>query len=297
MEHFTFCDLVWSAVAKKECLISCLLETSECAARVGLCDDRFLHYVPTDSVVGAHTLAETGGLDLNVGDCHQTPLSVDTSQGKNSSIKFAGKPPKSAWMPFSKLFAAIEDKVPYSSMKLVYQFYGQFRSNKISRDELVHRMRWAIGDTLLRATIISLQAKVKGLSSTIHDSSACGTTTPGKIKGSDYKGGRRSSTMEFDGDEFCMFDLKKDVQNLVGVGVEFQMASIIQGYICRLTKDEHLLHMWYELKPDRDKKYHLYVFPAPTTSKPTRAPIIPTIASDNSLPPMKSPVKAQPVKA
>ncbi|KAF9602202.1 hypothetical protein IFM89_025671 [Coptis chinensis] len=123
------------------------------------------------------------------------------------------------------------------------------------------------------------------------------TTTPGKIKGSDYKGGRRSSTMEFDGDEFCMFDLKKDVQNLVGVGVEFQMASIIQGYICRLTKDEHLLHMWHELKPDRDKKYHLYVFPAPTTSKPTRAPIIPTTASDNSFPPMKSPVKAQPVKA
>ncbi|KAF9600673.1 hypothetical protein IFM89_011344 [Coptis chinensis] len=76
----------------------------------------------------------------------------------------------------------------------------------------------------------------------VHYGGSWGTTTPGKIKGSDYKGGRRSSTMEFDGDEF-----------------------------------------------------------SPTTSKPTRAPVIPTTASDNSLPPghqfMKSPVKAQPVKS
>ncbi|KAF9602388.1 hypothetical protein IFM89_027464 [Coptis chinensis] len=70
----------------------------------------------------------------------------------------------------------------------------------------------------------------------VHYGGSWGTTR--KIKGSDYKGGKRSSTMKFDGDEF-----------------------------------------------------------SPTTSKPTRAPIIPTTASDNSLPPMKSPIKAQQVKA
>ncbi|KAF5207763.1 Inactive poly [ADP-ribose] polymerase RCD1 [Thalictrum thalictroides] len=108
---------------------------------------------------------------VSVGDCHETTKPVEISQrkssepgevpeGKSTTINFAGRPPKSSWMPFSLLFKAIENKVPYSAMKSVYQSYGQFRNNKISRDELVQRVRLAVGDTLLRATIISIQTKL-----------------------------------------------------------------------------------------------------------------------------------------
>lgn len=95
----------------------------------------------------------------SVGNCHQTPDVAETSQGKNSAIKFAGRPPKSLWLPFPMLLGAIEDKVPYKKMKLVYQIYNLFKGKKISREELVRRTRGVVGDTLLRATIISLQAK------------------------------------------------------------------------------------------------------------------------------------------
>ncbi|KAL5724883.1 hypothetical protein ACHQM5_008092 [Ranunculus cassubicifolius] len=98
----------------------------------------------------------------SVGNRRQIPDVMETSKGRNSGRMFAGRPPKSPWMPFAMLFKAIEDKVPFSKMKLVYQNYSLFRTNKITRDELVQRMRWAVGDALLRAAIISLQGKQGG---------------------------------------------------------------------------------------------------------------------------------------
>ncbi|KAF9588346.1 hypothetical protein IFM89_008776 [Coptis chinensis] len=118
------------------------------------------------------------------------------------------------------------------------------------------------------------------------------TTIPGKINSNDYKGGMQKY-VKVDGDEFCLIDLKRDVQKLVGEGVGFQIASIIQGYICRITQDKDLMYLWDELKPEKDKKYHIFVFPIPTSQKPTRTPVIPSTAA-----PVKSPTKiALPVKS
>ncbi|KAF9613940.1 hypothetical protein IFM89_013475 [Coptis chinensis] len=118
------------------------------------------------------------------------------------------------------------------------------------------------------------------------------TTILGKINSNDYKGGMQKY-VKVDGDEFCLIDLKRDVQKLVGEGVGFQIASIIQGYICRITQDKDLMYLWDELKPEKDKKYHIFVFPIPTSQKPTRAPVIPSTAA-----PVKSPTKiALPVKS
>ena len=101
--------------------------------------------------------------------------------------------PSSPWMPFSMLFAAISTKVPRSDMDLVIRYYEEFKvvnvlflpicgfrldsyaysgmltiaclviskqSKKISRSELVIRMRQIIGDKILVSTVMRLQQKV-----------------------------------------------------------------------------------------------------------------------------------------
>ncbi|KAI3869755.1 hypothetical protein MKW98_030936 [Papaver atlanticum] len=77
----------------------------------------------------------------------------------------APKVPNSPWMPFPMLFAAVKDKVLPRDMDSINLFYDQFKKKMISRDELVQKLRWIVGDPLLRSTIISLQ-KSKPHSST-----------------------------------------------------------------------------------------------------------------------------------
>ncbi|XP_017226825.1 inactive poly [ADP-ribose] polymerase RCD1 [Daucus carota subsp. sativus] len=67
------------------------------------------------------------------------------------------KSPKSPWMPFPMLFAAISNKVPSSKMNLVSNNYELFRNQKISRDDFVRRLRAIVGDALLRSAILNLQ--------------------------------------------------------------------------------------------------------------------------------------------
>ncbi|KAH7835686.1 hypothetical protein Vadar_028786 [Vaccinium darrowii] len=70
------------------------------------------------------------------------------------------KTPKSPWMPFALLFEAISNKVAPKDMKWVNMHYNMFRSKKISRDEFIRKLRFSVGDELLRSTIISLQDKL-----------------------------------------------------------------------------------------------------------------------------------------
>uniref|UniRef100_A0A1S4CJF0 Inactive poly [ADP-ribose] polymerase RCD1 isoform X1 n=1 Tax=Nicotiana tabacum TaxID=4097 RepID=A0A1S4CJF0_TOBAC len=81
------------------------------------------------------------------------------SMGKLSLEKVA-RTPKSPWMPFPLLFAAISNEVPAEKMNLVTSNFELFKSKKISRDEFVRQLRLIVGDTLLRSTITSLQFKV-----------------------------------------------------------------------------------------------------------------------------------------
>ena len=76
------------------------------------------------------------------------------------SLEKAARTPKSPWMPFPLLFAAISNEVPAEKMNLVTSNFELFKSKKISRDEFVRQLRLIVGDTLLRSTITNLQFKV-----------------------------------------------------------------------------------------------------------------------------------------
>ena len=112
---------------------------------------------------------------------------------KAPKLRHAPRAPSSPWMPFSMLFAAISTKVPRSDMDLVIRYYEEFKvvnvlflpicgfrldsyaysgmltiayliiakqSKKISRSDLVIRMRQIIGDKILVSTVMRLQQKV-----------------------------------------------------------------------------------------------------------------------------------------
>ncbi|XP_023005337.1 inactive poly [ADP-ribose] polymerase RCD1-like isoform X1 [Cucurbita maxima] len=66
------------------------------------------------------------------------------------------KTPKSPWMPFSMLFAAICNKVSSKDMERINMQYEQFRAKKMHRDDFVKQLRLVVGDSLLRSTITSL---------------------------------------------------------------------------------------------------------------------------------------------
>ena len=99
------------------------------------------------------------------------------------------KAPSSPWMPFSMLFAAISTKVSSENMDMVIGCYEEFKvrylalspdwsclfctitsclclhvciyqSKKISRAELVKKLRHVVGDRVLISTIMRLQDKV-----------------------------------------------------------------------------------------------------------------------------------------
>ncbi|RVW49915.1 Inactive poly [ADP-ribose] polymerase RCD1 [Vitis vinifera] len=93
--------------------------------------------------------------------CPQTP-GLEGSLGKAATFGSSTvKVPKSPWMPFPMLFAAISKKVPLKDMQLVNAQYEQFRTKKINRADFVKKLRMIVGDTLLRSTITHLQCKVR----------------------------------------------------------------------------------------------------------------------------------------
>lgn len=70
------------------------------------------------------------------------------------------KAPSSPWMPFSMLFAAISTKVSPENMDMVISCYEEFKNKKISRGELVKKLRHVVGDRVLISTIMRLQDKL-----------------------------------------------------------------------------------------------------------------------------------------
>ncbi|XP_056174518.1 inactive poly [ADP-ribose] polymerase RCD1-like isoform X1 [Syzygium oleosum] len=88
------------------------------------------------------------------------PSDIMEHRGKAPTIgSSAPKTPRSPWMPFPMLFAAISDKVTCKDMDLVKSHYNLFRARKITRDDFVKKLRLIVGDDLLRSTITGLQCK------------------------------------------------------------------------------------------------------------------------------------------
>ncbi|XP_021887205.1 inactive poly [ADP-ribose] polymerase RCD1-like isoform X2 [Carica papaya] len=107
----------------------------------------------------AHLLLKSSAVDLGSGN-RSTSYS-GRCQGKAPSVgSSVSRTPKSPWMPFPMLFAAISNKVPPKDMELISSNYELFREKKISRDDFVRKLRLIVGDALLRSTITALQCKV-----------------------------------------------------------------------------------------------------------------------------------------
>ncbi|KAJ7953406.1 Poly [ADP-ribose] polymerase [Quillaja saponaria] len=106
-----------------------------------------------------HLQSESSTID--VGSDSQPILDKGSSQGNTASLAATSpRAPKSPWMPFPMLFASISNKVPSTDMELINTHYEQFRAKKIGRDDFVKKLRFIVGDTLLRSTITKLQCKI-----------------------------------------------------------------------------------------------------------------------------------------
>ncbi|KAL6636484.1 hypothetical protein ACP70R_024056 [Stipagrostis hirtigluma subsp. patula] len=117
------------------------------------------HLVAKDSTSATSDIINCGSPDsLTKVDSFKT-LASSAVQQQAPMFGRAPRAPSSPWMPFSMLFAAISTKVPRSDMDLVLRYYEEFKRRKISRPELVIRLRQIVGDKLLVSTVTRLQQK------------------------------------------------------------------------------------------------------------------------------------------
>ncbi|KAI3694341.1 hypothetical protein L1987_77305 [Smallanthus sonchifolius] len=84
----------------------------------------------------------------------QEPVQVDSSPSKQGHVSMekvpgvgssTSKAPKSPWMPFSKLFEALSDKVASDDMKLVHILYDSLKGKKTSREEFIRLKSIGLG--------------------------------------------------------------------------------------------------------------------------------------------------------
>ncbi|KAF3437032.1 hypothetical protein FNV43_RR19785 [Rhamnella rubrinervis] len=68
--------------------------------------------------------------------------------------------PKSPWMPFPALICALSKSLPQSTIDVISKYHREHRENKISRHELIQRVRQLAGDELLVSVIKTFRAKV-----------------------------------------------------------------------------------------------------------------------------------------
>ncbi|KAL9262147.1 Inactive poly [ADP-ribose] polymerase RCD1-like protein [Drosera capensis] len=93
-------------------------------------------------------------------DVNSNVTSDGIKEGRSSLVSSILKNPKSPWMPFPMLFAAISDKIPSRDMNLLNLNYELFRMRRMSREDFVKVLRMIAGDALLKSTIEKLQVKI-----------------------------------------------------------------------------------------------------------------------------------------
>lgn len=74
-------------------------------------------------------------------------------------IPDSSKKPTSPWMPFPALISALSKYLPQSSMRLISKYHRDHQEKKISRQEMIQRVRKIAGDKLLIAVIKSFRNK------------------------------------------------------------------------------------------------------------------------------------------
>ncbi|EXB66504.1 Inactive poly [ADP-ribose] polymerase RCD1 [Morus notabilis] len=115
---------------------------------------------PSTMNVGVDEKPISGSVRPQGSDCRLISDSGRSVENAASLGSSTSRIPRSPWMPFPMLFAAISSEVPPKDMELVNKHYELFRAKKITRDEFVKKLRLIVGDTLLRTTITKLQCKI-----------------------------------------------------------------------------------------------------------------------------------------
>ncbi|GFP79931.1 probable inactive poly [ADP-ribose] polymerase sro5 [Phtheirospermum japonicum] len=70
------------------------------------------------------------------------------------------KQPNSDWMPFPTLITALQKFLPSDAVELIKKHHSDFRKQKITRYEMIQRVRHIAGDKLLMIIIKSYRGKV-----------------------------------------------------------------------------------------------------------------------------------------
>ncbi|KAJ3678723.1 hypothetical protein LUZ60_002526 [Juncus effusus] len=91
---------------------------------------------------------------------HEGAGLISAANNNKNGINNNINAPTSPWMPFSMLFASISTKVSSHAMDCINSHYDDYKRKKISRLELVKRLREIVGDKLLVSTILRLQHKL-----------------------------------------------------------------------------------------------------------------------------------------
>ncbi|KAF8082889.1 hypothetical protein N665_0802s0003 [Sinapis alba] len=96
--------------------------------------------------------------------------------GSANSVCLSTTKPKSPWMPFPTLFAAISHKVPEKDKSFINADYQQLREKKMTRAEFIRKLRGVVGDDLLRSILKALenQHKLKEIPGSMRDHDAEG---------------------------------------------------------------------------------------------------------------------------
>ncbi|KAL3618037.1 hypothetical protein CASFOL_038358 [Castilleja foliolosa] len=71
------------------------------------------------------------------------------------------KKPNSDWMPFPTLIALLNKFLPSDAVELIKKHHSDFKKQKITRNEMVQRVRHIAGDKLLTIIIKSYRGKIK----------------------------------------------------------------------------------------------------------------------------------------
>ncbi|XP_048427500.1 probable inactive poly [ADP-ribose] polymerase SRO5 [Pyrus x bretschneideri] len=69
-------------------------------------------------------------------------------------------PPTSPWMTFPALMSVLSKFLPPQKMQLLVACHNEFRANKVTRAQLIQRVRQIAGDRLLIGVIKSVKRQI-----------------------------------------------------------------------------------------------------------------------------------------
>ncbi|KAL4196069.1 hypothetical protein AMTRI_Chr04g181500 [Amborella trichopoda] len=135
---------------------------------------------------------EASSVDL-ARDGQKSDILKGSEEKLQENVPKTVKMPTSAWMPFPVLFAAIEKNISPVDKDLLDRYYTDFKTKKITREELIKKLRLVIGDKLLISTLKNLQGRRAGNQATKENHNQQGKVKKGNDVAFDSPGGTSES--------------------------------------------------------------------------------------------------------